>query len=300
MLSPQIEKAIAAFQDANDRRMADANVASQPSQPLFHYTGEEALFSIITSEQFWFTSIYDTEELTFGFNVSRSLLQEAMASKDGLARAFCQVLLEAIDSERIKELVAFYSISFGFRDDPQQWNSYGEQGRGIAFGLKPDFFRPVPFEDPNHPKPEEELFYGKVSYGDAEARSRHSPVIEAAFALIEQAQAAGWLRTREEAGAFCQHLAATMYTEILWNCVTAKDSHWSHQNEMRILARNFLKRPRLPIVNAEKRPRVEIAQPLYQPAKSLTVIASVAKQSRVRAVESGLLRRLRLLAMTSR
>jgi hypothetical protein len=31
---------------------------------------------------------------------------------------------------------------------------------------------------------------------------------------------------------------------------------------------------------------------LYQPAKSLTVIASVAKQSRVRAVPSGLLRRL--------
>jgi transcriptional regulator len=39
---------------------------------------------------------------------------------------------------------------------------------------------------------------------------------------------------------------------------------------------------------------------LYQPAKSLTVIASEAKQSRVRAVESGLLRRLRLLAITSR
>jgi hypothetical protein len=38
---------------------------------------------------------------------------------------------------------------------------------------------------------------------------------------------------------------------------------------------------------------------LYQPAKSLTVIASAAKQSIVRAVASGLLRRLRFLAMTS-
>jgi hypothetical protein len=36
----------------------------------------------------------------------------------------------------------------------------------------------------------------------------------------------------------------------------------------------------------------------YQRAKSLIVIASAAKQSRVRAVDSGLLRRLRLLAMT--
>jgi len=37
---------------------------------------------------------------------------------------------------------------------------------------------------------------------------------------------------------------------------------------------------------------------LYPRAKLLTVIASAAKQSRVRAVDPGLLRRLRLLAMT--
>ncbi len=56
-----------------------------------------------------------------------------------------------------------------------------------------------------------------------------------------------------------------MYPEILWNCITTKDSKWSHQNETRILVRNFLKKPLLPIVNAEK-PRVEIAQPLLRPS----------------------------------
>jgi hypothetical protein len=39
-------------------------------------------------------------------------------------------------------------------------------------------------------------------------------------------------------------------------------------------------------------------QQLCHIAKGLTVIASEAKQSRVSAVDSGLLRRLRLLAMT--
>jgi len=51
-----------------------------------------------------------------------------------------------------------------------------------------------------------------------------------------------------------------MYTELLWNCVTTKDSKWSHQHEMRLLVMNSLKRPRIPIVNAEVRPRVEIVQ----------------------------------------
>jgi hypothetical protein len=60
-------------------------------------------------------------------------------------------------------------------------------------------------------------------------------VIEAALALIEEAQAADWLLTKEEAATLGQHLATSMYTEILWNCVTTKDSSWSHQNETRIL-----------------------------------------------------------------
>jgi hypothetical protein len=266
MLNPQIEKALKAFGDASDQRMATANAADAPKESLFHYTNEAALSSIVESKQIWFTSIYhmdDTEELTFGFNVSRSLLQEAIAARDGLVRSFCRGLLEFIDSNRIKELIAFYSVSFGLRDDLQQWNDYGNHGRGVALALAPQFFRPAPFEDPDQPKPEEELFYGKVSYGHADARARHSTVIEAAFALIEGVQAAGWLRTKDEAATLCQHLGASMYSEILWNCVTTKDSNWSHQNEMRVLARNFLKKPRLPIVNPEK-PRVEIVQPLLR------------------------------------
>jgi len=238
VLSPEIATAIDAFQDAIDQRMAEANGANQPKQSLFHYTCTPSLMGIVTSEQFWLTSIFhmdDTEELKFGFNVSRSLLQEAMASKVGLTRAFCQVLLKAFDAQRIKELIAFYSISFGLRDDTQQWNRYAAEGRGVALGLKPKFFSPVPFEDPDNPKPEEELFYGKVSYGEAEARARHSVVINGAFDLIDRAQTAGWLRTEEEGDTFCQHLAATMYTEILWNCVTTKDSCWSHQNETRAI-----------------------------------------------------------------
>jgi hypothetical protein len=67
----------------------------------------------------------------------------------------------------------------------------GRQERGVALGLAPEFFRPAPPEDPDHPKPDEEIFYGKVSYGDVDTRARHSKVIEGAFDLIKQVEAAG-------------------------------------------------------------------------------------------------------------
>jgi hypothetical protein len=66
-----------------------------------------------------------------------------------------------------------------------------------------------------------------------------------------------------------------MYTEVLWNCITTKDSKWSHQHEMRLLALNFVKSPRLPIVMGDK-PRVELPQP---PLRSSIVEVMIGPQS---------------------
>src|SRR5258706_13010754 len=92
-LSAPVAEAVGKVHDASMERMAQANTADEPTEPLFHYTTENALFSIIASETLWFTSIYhmdDTEELTFGFGVERKLLQEAIASGDELTRMFCE------------------------------------------------------------------------------------------------------------------------------------------------------------------------------------------------------------------
>src|SRR4051812_7973540 len=91
-VSPKAAAAVDAFQRACNLRIANANEANDPREPLFHYTTEAALFSILDSGQFWFTSIYhmdDPEELNFGFNVARALFREATERSKGLARAFC-------------------------------------------------------------------------------------------------------------------------------------------------------------------------------------------------------------------
>jgi hypothetical protein len=263
-LSAPIAEAVGKFHEASTRRMAKFNAADEPVEPLFHYTNESALFSIIESEQFWFTSIYhmdDTEELTFGFGVERKLLQEAIASGDKLTRMFCEELADEGDLKRIKQILEFYSVSFGMKDDTKQWEKYADRGRGVALGLAPAFFKPLMT---SNPKPEEKIFLGKVGYGEAKARVRHSQVINDAIDTIKRTQAAGVIKDGQEARLFFQHIAAEMRVETLWNSITTKDSSWSHQNETRLLALNNLKMPHLEIHNADKRPRLELPQPLLK------------------------------------
>lgn len=283
--------AVDALQGACDRRMADDGARDQPTEPLFHYTNESALYAILDSGQFWFTSIYhmdDPEELDFAFNVARSLFKEAAERSKGLTRRFCRALAEEGDRRRIRELMAFYSISFGQRDDVEQWTRYADRGRGVALGLAATFFEAGPVADPYNPKPEEMIRYGKVTYGLEDGRVRHQELIAGALAVIERVQRRKWLRTGEEAATFCRYLAASMYTELLWNCVTTKDSKWGHQHEMRLLVMNSLKRPRIPIVNAEVRPRVEIVQSRLKQCIVEVMVGPQADAGALQRVRNGL------------
>jgi hypothetical protein len=269
-LSPPIAEAVEKFHDASMERRSQANAADEPTEPLSHYTGERALFSIIKSEQFWLTSIYhmdDTEELTFGFGVERKLLQEAIAGGDELTRMFCEELADEDEVKKLKEIFEFYSVSFGMRDDAKQWEKYADKGRGIAIGLAPEFFKPLMTSSP---KPEETIFLGKVVYGETRARERHSQVINDAIDTIKRTQAAGSIKDGTEARLFFQHMAADMRVETLWNSVTTKESKWRNQNETRLLAMNYLKAPHLKIHNAGIRPRLELPQPLLK--RSITEV----------------------------
>lgn len=283
--------AVDALQGACDRRMADDSATDQPTEPLFHYTNESALYAILDSGQFWFTSIYhmdDPEELDFGFNVARNLFEETADCSKGLTRKFCLGLAEESDRKRIRELMAFYSISFGQRDDVEQWTRYADGGRGVALGLAATFFEAGPVEDPDNAKPEDMIRYGKVTYGPEDGRLRHQKLIAGALAVMEQVQRRKWLRSGEEAATFCRYLAASMYTELLWNCVTTKDSEWSRQHEMRLLVMNSLKRPRIPIVNAGVRPRVEIVQSRLKQCIIEVMVGPQAEAGALQRVHNGL------------
>ena len=86
----------------------------------------------------WTIPKSSTSDSTWRAACSRKRRSGAGAS----ARAFCRELGEDGEREKIKELIAFYSVSFGLRDVDQQWMDYADQGRGVSLGLAPEFFGP--------------------------------------------------------------------------------------------------------------------------------------------------------------
>ena len=263
-LPSPLEEIATDFAKSVSMRITQANVAEQPTDILFHYTNESALSEIIGTNLFWLTSIYhmdDPNELSFGVNVCRSIFKSLSKSGSQFAKIFCEPFLEKGFVNELKAAVEFYSFSFGKKDDEQQWEDYADNGRGISFGLAPSFFRPANIE---RPKPEDYIFVGKVAYGEKSANSRHATVIRSAIEIIDRAFRLGTIKGGLEAQAFFRRMAAEMYVELTWNCVTTKSEDWSHQNEIRLLALNRLKQPHLKIHNSLARPRVEIPQPLLR------------------------------------
>jgi hypothetical protein len=244
--------------------MARDNAKEAPKQPLFHYTTEQAFYSIIKSETFWFTSVYymdDDAELLFGFGISHALLSAAMEREDVFAKTFLLPLVDDYKFEKIKARFEFYSASFGQKDDAQQWNDYAAGGAGVAIGLGPGFFG---LSNPDDPTPEEKIFLGKVHYGNADAKVRYAGVIDSAIWTVKHAYSNGFLLKVEDEREFLLHMAAEMYVEILWNSVTSKADKWSHQCETRLLAVNDRQNPMIKVHNAEQRPRLELPQPLLK------------------------------------
>jgi hypothetical protein len=127
-------------------------------------------------------------------------------------------------------------------------------------GFAPGFFA---LSNPEDPAPEETTFLGKVIYGEADAKVRHAGVIDSAIWTVKQAYQNGLLKAQDEEE-FLRNIAAEMYVEILWNSVTSKADKWSHQRETRLLAVNDRKNPKVEIHNADKRPRLELPQPLLK------------------------------------
>src|SRR5436190_6205372 len=205
-MNPKAQKLVSRFNASSVKRMARANAKDAPTQPLFHYTTEQALYSIIKSEIFWFTSIYymdDDAELKFGFNVAHELLKAAMQREDVLTKAFLKPLVDDYKFDKIRGRVEFYSASFGQKDDVQQWADYAAGGSGVAIGLAPNFFALLSKE----PTPEETTFLGAVSYGEANAGLRHASVIDSAIWTVKEAYRTGALLKVEDEEEFLHHMA---------------------------------------------------------------------------------------------
>lgn len=74
---------------------------STPSEPLFHYTGEEALKGILGIERLWcFSHLHQTDHTEFEYSlaIARRLIKTLEQSQDPVTHHFCACLDDLLEN----------------------------------------------------------------------------------------------------------------------------------------------------------------------------------------------------------
>lgn len=162
--------------------------ASTPDHPLYHYTGEQALKGILASEKLWcFGHQYqkDVQEFQYSLDIARRVIKEVGESDDHPTHWFCACLLDMLDNNSFTDTFEFYLFSLSrHADDPQQWREYGDAGRGFVIGFAPTLFAPT--QNVLNAQANENLYVGRVLYGDADTAARHRSVVAEAARIASR------------------------------------------------------------------------------------------------------------------
>ncbi len=268
-LSAEARKIVNEYETWWDQWANARDKQDKPSAPVFHYTSWAGFRGIMQSESFWLHSIFcmnDETELDYGLGIAREELARrnfaGHLSGDDLVKAFVGSQLAIDRVQAIRKRFGFYSMSFGERDDDGQWQTYGDERRGVAIGLGPDLFANV---DLKSARPEDRTYVAKVLYGSGECRRRQAHALDVALEMLRTAQIRGIIR-KSEIGQLLQSISTLMNAALVWNSVTTKDTGWEHERELRMLAVNDLGNPHLPVcARDDGRPYVIIPAPLRKP-----------------------------------
>ena len=210
------------------------------SAPLYHYTGLNALRGIIGTESVWCTDyrhMNDKSELSHGVEVAKDVLTRLATKADGRVRLFCQCVDGLLDIRNFDGNLDFYTASFtAQRDDPGQWERYGDHHRGVAIGFSPPMFGIV---DAAGLQPHEMSFVGPVLYDRAAIFARHDAAIRAAAVsfLTAAEQHPGIMADEANGLPFMDRLAKELIASpLIWNCITSKEhALWAREREVRLI-----------------------------------------------------------------
>ena len=213
---------------------------AQVSVPLYHYTGLNALRGIIETESIWCTDyrhMNDQSELSYGVEVAKDALARLAIQADARVCLFCQCVDGLLDITHFNGNLDFYTASFtAQRDDPDQWERYGDKGRGVAIGLSPSMFGII---DAAGLQPHEMSFVGPVLYDRAAIFARHDAAIRAAATIFKAAadRHPNIMAHKANGLPFMDRLAKELIASpLIWNCITSKEhALWATEREIRLI-----------------------------------------------------------------
>ena len=149
----------------------------EESNIVFHYTKMQT-FSVITNNQSIrftdFRYLNDSEEFVWGIKQVKKILESINGD-------MAQLLLGNLDSLNQVEL---YVASFSLEPDLlSQWRAYGDNGKGVSFGV-------TPFEMRNALG--YSLFYGKITYKDEEHMEIIKNIITSSIKYFNEKEMNEW------------------------------------------------------------------------------------------------------------
>jgi hypothetical protein len=210
---------------------------STPTVPLYHYTDETALRSILRLQKFWCFSHEqqtDPQEFEYALEVALRVLTEVSRSDDFFVHALAECLLDMLRVNKLSGPFEFYLFSVSrHRDHGPQWKAYGRDGKGFALGLSPALFQ----ADKEYVDEEanKNLHIGRVVYGDGPTAERHRLTITRAAEITSKVGHAHKEAVR--AHGIVPYLQAMAHellaSHVIWNCLTAKETRFEDEREVR-------------------------------------------------------------------
>ena len=214
-----------------------------PTKSLYHYTGRDAAEGILRNERLWcFSHLHqsDTTEFSYSLSIAREEITRIGKSKDWFRHNFCECLDDLLSNNSFSDTFEFYLFSFSrHRDDARQWEKYGKQGCGFAIGFSPALFQsdqPLPNERAN-----ENVWVGRVVYGDAATKKHHRPAIQHAAGIASHF---AWGNRdavlRLKPSIYLHEIAIEVIASpLIFNCLTSKQKKYSGEEEVRYISLNL-------------------------------------------------------------
>src|ERR1700737_2706673 len=100
-LPTEFRAAIEEFATWSQERLMVEQSESTPTEPLYHYTGEDALRGILTNQNVWcFRHLHqrDRTEFEYSLAIARRVIKEVGATGDSFQRHFCHCLDDLLDT----------------------------------------------------------------------------------------------------------------------------------------------------------------------------------------------------------
>lgn len=297
-LDTAFEGAVSEYHRSCEARLQARDIEDAVTKPLYHYTDRNGLKGIVNNQQIWLTHyryLNDTSELSFGMDIAREVLKEVGQEFGPKVQVFCDMVVNLFSLENLSNTIDVYVASFSRKsDDLNQWRSYGDNGRGFAFGFSPGLFA---VDTPPGQEPHRNVFVAPVHYGKVSGRRHHRPAIESAARIVAETveTQAHLMRDRAKGLPFLDAMARSLIAgELLLNSLTLKHDAFESEEEVRLfilgestkLAPYVSKRPR----NGGAVPFIKTPMPIRQPGRITEILVGPSAPADAEEIARGLLR----------